>query len=181
MQIPVYVTDPGTVDELCNTITALATLGGVTEAGEKESARIQDSFSHMKSATASLSHPRTVQVIWNDPIRVAGDGTFQNDMITTAGGENVFAGKKGYPTISLEEFVKADPEVIIANRGSGMTGNETVIADTFQNDPRYSMISAVKNGRVISVQSDLTDRAGPRITDGLSLFAKAIHPEISAE
>jgi iron complex transport system substrate-binding protein len=41
-------------------------------------------------------------------------------------------------------------------------------------------VTAVAEGRVVLIDSDLVSRAGPRVVDGLRLLAEALHPEAFA-
>ena len=46
-----------------------------------------------------------------------GAGTFQDVLIALAGGENVASDLEGYVTLSLEELVVRDPQVMIFSQG----------------------------------------------------------------
>ncbi len=120
--------------------------------------------------------PTVAHVIWNDPIYVSGNGTFQNELIRKAGGVNAFSSVEGWKSVGIEDFILADPDVLIVNTGSGMSGGEDSLAQFFLNEPRFSGVSAIRDGRVYLVDSDTVDRAGPRIVDALELFAESIHP-----
>ena len=45
------------------------------------------------NASAMTDHPKVAHVVWNDPLYVSGNGTFQDELITMAGGTNAFADK----------------------------------------------------------------------------------------
>jgi len=46
---------------------------------------------------------------------------------------------------------------------------------------KWTNISAVHNGRIYVIEANLLTRPGPRMVDGLTKIAKAIHPEIFLE
>lgn len=106
----------------------------------------------------------------------AGPGSFIDSLINMAGGENV-AGKAvvPWPQFSIEQLVHADPEVIIlpAKHGTAFTAPEVL-----QGHPAWRQITAVKQGRIRTIDSDLVDRNGPRIVQGLEEIAKILHPEL---
>jgi iron complex transport system substrate-binding protein len=41
----------------------------------------------------------------------------------------------------------------------------------------FEAVDAVARGRVVPIESDLAERPGPRIVQGLRLLAEALHPE----
>ena len=91
----------------------------------------------------------------------AGPGSFIDSLINMAGGENV-AGKAvvPWPQFSIEQLVNADPEVIIlpAKHGTAFT-----TLGELQGHPAWRQITAVKQDRIYTIDSDLVDRSGPRI------------------
>jgi len=103
-----------------------------------------------------------------------GPGSFLNDLITLAGGTNIAAGaKSAYPTISTEEVIKADPDVIVLDDAAFGT-----TVDSIAKRPGWSALAAVKNGRVYPLDPNLMSRPGPRIAEAAQVLAQLIHPEL---
>ncbi len=103
-----------------------------------------------------------------------GPGSFFNDLITLAGGVNIAAAaKSAYPTISAEEVVRADPDVIVLDDAAFGTTVESVAKR-----PGWAALSAVKNGRVYPLDANLMSRPGPRVVDAATALAQLIHPEV---
>jgi len=126
----------------------------------------------LKTANATTT-PRVMYTIWEGPY-VAGNGTFASDMIAIAGGENIADGQEGYYIMSMEDAIASDPEVIIT---TGM-GNDTITYGYIMNESRFSRTSARLNDRVYKIDSDVVDRAGPRVVQALAQFSRFIHPEL---
>lgn len=108
---------------------------------------------------------------------VFGGGSFGNDLITDAGGSNIFGGdttNSGYPTESAEAIIKANPAVIILTEDPHYGGDPSKVGQR----PGWSAIDAVKNGRVYQMNPDLFQRPGPRMVDGLEQLAKLLHPSL---
>lgn len=106
----------------------------------------------------------------------AGPGSFVDSLINMAGGENVAAKAVApWAQFSIEQLVNADPEVIIlpAKHGTAFTATEVL-----QGHPAWRQITAVKQGRIYTIDGDLVDRYGPRIVPGLEEIAKILHPEL---
>lgn len=124
--------------------------------------------------TKGLPRPKVFIQIGDVPIVTVGKGSFADDLIRLAGGENV-AGKEKevYPRLGMEEILKRSPEVIVISSMSP-TGNYQKV---LQEWTRWKTIPAVKNGRIHLIDSDLLDRPSPRIVDGLEELARVLHPE----
>ncbi|MBN2352094.1 MAG: ABC transporter substrate-binding protein [Spirochaetales bacterium] len=102
----------------------------------------------------------------------AGPGSFIDEMISLAGGQNAGASLgRPWGIFQLEKLVALDPAVIIAGTSSGPL-------DRLSGEPGYSSLSAVKQGRVAIVDDDLVTRPGPRLAQGLMEIARSVHPEI---
>ncbi len=132
----------------------------------------------IKAITATAtSKPR---VYWEldatDPTKpyTPGPGSFVDDIITLAGGQNAAANAKSpYAQINAEEIIAANPEVIILSDAAyGIT------VDSVKARGGWGVISAVKSDKVLPIDDNLVSRPGPRIVDGLEAAARLIHPEL---
>jgi iron complex transport system substrate-binding protein len=103
-----------------------------------------------------------------------GNGSFADDIITLAGGENI-AGKEKemYPRWGMEEILKRSPEVILISSMNPRGDYQRVLREW----SRWKMIPAVQNDRVHLIDSDLIDRPSQRIIEGLEEIARILHPE----
>jgi len=108
-----------------------------------------------------------------------GGGSFGDELITDAGGTNVFHGNTangGYPQVGDESVIAANPQVIVLSEDPQFGSKpEQVYTRT-----GYATIDAVKNHRVYAISPDISQRPGPRIVDGLEQLAKDLHPELFA-
>ena len=103
-----------------------------------------------------------------------GPGSFLNDLITLVGGTNIAAAAKtAYPTISTEEVVRADPDVIVLDDAAVGT-----TVDAVSKRPGWAALSAVKNKRVYPLDANLMSRPGPRVAEAAATLAKLVHPEL---
>jgi iron complex transport system substrate-binding protein len=126
---------------------------------------------------AAKTKPR---VFWEldatDPAKpfTPGPGTFVNELITLAGGENIAGSADSpYVQINAEQVIQANPEVIIMSDAAYGVAPESVAKR-----PGWNVIDAVKNNRVFPIDDNLVSRPGPRVVDGLEAAAKLIHPEL---
>jgi ABC-type Fe3+-hydroxamate transport system substrate-binding protein len=108
---------------------------------------------------------------------VFGGGTFGDELIRDAGGANVFGSNStnsGYPQVNDEAILAANPQVIILTEDPHYGGDTSQVAKR----PGWSVVDAVKNGRVYQMNPDLFQRLGPRVVDGLEQLAKVLHPDL---
>jgi iron complex transport system substrate-binding protein len=75
----------------------------------------------------------------------------------------------GYPQLSAEFIVEADPDFVFLADAEFGESPEKVAAR-----PGWESITAVENDTVIAVDADLSSRWGPRVVDFIRLVAKAL-------
>ncbi|MFM2031241.1 MAG: hypothetical protein RLZZ297_6, partial [Chloroflexota bacterium] len=109
-----------------------------------------------------------------DPAKpyTVGPGSFVAELLTAAGGENIFAdATSAYPQVSLEQIVAKGPAVILLADSLWGVTPEAVAART-----GWEGIPAVKDGNVYPIDDNLVSRPGPRIVDGLRAVIAVLHP-----
>jgi iron complex transport system substrate-binding protein len=174
LKIPTFILDAKTLDDIP---LHIQTLGRIAERSTEASALAQamrQRIAEIKRRTATLPPKRVLYVLNSQPLITVGPGSFIHHMIGLAGGVNVAAqATVPYPRLSMEAVLKEDPEVLVFPTGAA----EAVPRSEQQQWQRWTSLSAVKRGRFHEVPSNLLNRPGPRIVEGLEELAKAIHPE----
>lgn len=137
----------------------------------------------MNSIIAKVEDAEKVKVfyeIWHDPLQAAGPGSFMDELIVLAGGENIaHDAVAAYAEYDLEQLIERDPQVYLTSEmAEPIEGMEEINAESISQRPGYENISAIKEGRVFLLDGDMLSRPGPRIVDALELVAKAIHPDL---
>jgi iron complex transport system substrate-binding protein len=169
----VLVVDPQGLADVTRIATMLGKAVGAN--GEGLAKDIQDKLDALKAKTATA--PKLKVFDEEDAsdltkLYTVGPGSFLNDLITLAGGTNIAAAaKSAYPTISSEEVVRADPDVIVLDDAA----YGVAVADVAKR-PGWAALSAVKNGRVYPLDANLMSRPGPRVAEAAMALAKLIHP-----
>ncbi|MBR1640116.1 MAG: cobalamin-binding protein [Treponema sp.] len=98
--------------------------------------------------------------VWNSPFMTAGTKSFIHDVITKAGGLNIFADlEEPYPIISEESLIARAPEVILLPVSNGITADDVKARAGWQDIP------AVKNNRIYLIDDALFSRPATRIGD----------------
>jgi iron complex transport system substrate-binding protein len=126
------------------------------------------------SKIASESRQTACRILDLDDGRfhVAGPLSFQYDIISRAGGQNVSGSKKeAYPKITLTELREWNPQVIF-NCGFDLN-TIAAIADK----PEWQSLQAVQSGNVFRFDCALTCRTGPRIVDMVELLFETLYSD----
>ena len=175
--IPVYVLGNPLVFE--DLYLILERAGKLTGRDAEAADLIEALRTRVDGVTAALSgvEPKSVyyEVDGMDPMApwTIGAGTFQDVLITMAGGENVTADIEFYGQINLEELVARDPEVMIFSQSVWVTTSPESVAER----PGWSQITAVANGAVYGIEGNWIDRPGPRLVNAYEALAAYMHPE----
>jgi iron complex transport system substrate-binding protein len=172
-----YLKNPLTLEEMYGNLEIVAQLTGHRE----ETADLIESLKARVAAVdekiAPISSRPTVfyELDATDPAKpfTAGKGTFITQLIDRAGGQNIAADIDGYPQLSLEQVVSADPNFIIL--GDARYG---VTPESIAQRPGWENLTAVENGQVVPFNDDLVSRPGPRLVDALEELAKLLRPEL---
>ena len=74
----------------------------------------------------------------------------------------------GYPQLTEEYIVEADPELIVITDLVGYTAEDVAAR------PGWGEVSAVRNGNIVVVNSDIASRWGPRLPQFIAAVAEAL-------
>ncbi len=174
--LTVFILDCKDLEGVLEDILTISKLTGE----EKEATEL---ITEMESRTEAITdktknlkpeeRPRVLYIAWVDPLYISGRGSFIDDLITKAGGENVFSDVEGCKLVDLEEIIARNPQVIM-----GVNYPESMAEEWAKTEPRLGSVEARKSGRIYAVDTNLVERPGPRIVQGLEQVAKCVHPEI---
>ncbi len=175
LKIPVFVLDARTLEDIPLQIHTLGKMFEKTLAANEVTQRMRRRLAEIRGQVETLPAKRVLYVLNSQPLITVGPGSFIHQMIGLAGGVNI-AAQTGvaYPKLSMETVLKEDPEVLIFPSGEV----ETVPRSDQQQWRRWDSLSAVKQQRFHEVSSNLLNRPGPRVVEGLEQLARAIHPEL---
>jgi len=173
----VFALAPKNLDGVLHDIQVVGRIAGKEEEASKLVAQLESRIKAITDKTEKLEQnerPKVFYICWSEPIYTAGKGTFINDLMVNAGGENIFSDIEGFQAVNIEAVIVGDPQVIIATTMLG-AGDAP---EWVRSEPLLKNVAARKNGRIYTVDSHLIDRHGPRIVKGLEEVAKCIHPEV---
>ncbi len=76
--------------------------------------------------------------------------------------------KSGYPQMTEEAIIEADPELIV------ITDQVAYTAEDVANRPGWGDVTAVKNDDIVTVDADIASRWGPRLPQLITVVAEAM-------
>jgi iron complex transport system substrate-binding protein len=158
---------------LADIYTDIAIIAGTVEAigrGEKVIAEMQDHFEQVRSRTSMAVRPRIFCEEWGKPIITSQ--RWVAELVEIAGGE--FVGNPG-TSISCEEVLRLDPEVIIA---AWCGAGDRVPLQKIIADRGWQETTAARTGRIFCIRDEFLNTPAPTLVCGLDALAYAIHPEL---
>jgi len=140
--------------------------------------RIRAKLQRLANLVDTGDNVRVLWVVQREPLRVAGRGTFVNEMIELAGGENAIGPTvHKYPPIGSEQVLASYTGVIIEpTMGGGDIKGQRDRA--LQYWSKFKYIPAVASNRVYVIDGDKVSRLGPRLYEGTETIARCLRPEI---
>jgi iron complex transport system substrate-binding protein len=171
--ITVLVAYPTTIDDA---LAGIRMIGRAVGAGGEAQALATSMRQEMDDLAAlASSAPERPRVFYEIDVTGGiftppGDSIY-GEMLTLAGSDPI-SGDANY-SISLENLVDADPEVILL--GDAAYG---VTAEAVAARPGWEDMTAVREERIVPIDDIVVTRPGPRLVDGLRALIEAIHPEL---
>jgi iron complex transport system substrate-binding protein len=170
VSVPVYSARSESVDDTYRIIGHLGTLLDIKPKADSLTQAIRNGLDSVRATTRNRPVTKVIYVVGVDPPMVAASQTFIDELITVAGGRNIFADLKLWPQINLEDVLQRDPDVVI-------------LADTNKEDPQATLqrlagwrdLRAVKTNRVYRVSPYFFNRSGPMMPQAAAELARFFH------
>ena len=177
------------VNNLKNILTSIQTMADalqMPQAGHQLAVKIKSKTEGYRTHLKKIK-PRQVLLLLsdtNDPSRdlyAVGRGTFLNELLTIAGGNNVLPDTMAkYPKVSKAYIIAKSPEIIIeVGPKSNLSKEETLARKKTWG--KFSTLRAVKNDRIYFIGADYILIPGPRLLNILNDFTRTIHPELFSD
>lgn len=172
---PVYVSNPTTVDGVLRNMTDLGGLTGKSTSARRVVRDLQDRLRRVARSIGRRSPVKTLVVIWDEPLTVAGGKSFIQDILRRAGGANAARRlSEAYPKLDPERLVALDPPVILFP-----VGGDRAKLDRLKNRAGFRQTTAGRTGRIYTLNPDWLMRPGPRVVQGVEAIARLLHPVVS--
>ena len=171
----------GGIPTTLNTIRELGVATGHRVEGDKLASSLQSRLDAVRDRVKGRAPLRTMLVFERQPgtlreVYASGGAGFLNEMLTIAGGRNVFADvAKESVQPSVETILARAPEAILEVRAAGLI--EKTPSPERDAWSALSSMPAVRNHRVHLLTGDYLVVPGPRLAAATEAFARALHPD----
>lgn len=173
--LPIYLQH---FDSLADVYAGIRDLGQLLEVQSRAN-EIADSLQaleqRIRDSTVNQVKYRTMILISNDPLMVAGGGGYLNRLIEAAGGTNAFGQvDEAYFNTTVEQILKMQPEVLVIP-----SRRPNVYAELLNQYPPLYNTPADVNKQVHVIDPDLIYRPGPRLLQGLLEMTNVLHAKLT--
>jgi len=171
LSIPVlYLPAAVTVANVYAEIDQLGSATGHLTQAQREVAALRSQISRIVAAEPRHSRPLTYYYeVGVDPYYSVTSSTFIGSLLSLLGMKSIAdaahgaAAAGGYPSLSAEYILRANPDyIILADTGSTGGGQDAATVDS---RPGWSVLTAVKDKHIILLNADIASRWGRRIAD----------------
>lgn len=177
LKIPVFVTPSATdLDQAYTEIEQLGQLTGHAAEATALTGRMRADIDKIAAAVPKRTKPITYYYELDPTLYTVTSKTFVGSVLARLGLRNVAdsadpdGSKGGYPQLSQEVLVKANPDLILlADSKCCKQSAATVKART-----GWSSITAVRTGKIVALDDDIASRWGPRVVDLMRSVADAV-------
>ena len=159
LNIPVYVAEPHSLEQLTTQVQAIAEQLGRAEAGRQLAAQLRQRLVELRQRYQRAEPLRVFYQVWNQPLYTVGGGQIISDALSVCGARNVFDDLKlPAPQVNIESVLQRDPEMILVGDQAqqdawkvwpAMAERVRVVPDKGLERPSGQMLEAV--GRLCQV------------------------------
>ncbi|ULT58779.1 ABC transporter substrate-binding protein [Neobacillus drentensis] len=175
--IPVLVVaNAQNFEQVYNSIEMIGKATGESKKADEVVKGMKDQLAAIKAKAASIKEKKKVymEVAPAPDIYTTGKNTFMDEMLTTIQADNVANNQQGWIKVDQEAIIQKNPDVILTTYGYYVKNAVQQVLSR----KGWENVDAVKNKQVIDINSDLVDRPGPRVVEGVEELAKAIYPDV---
>jgi iron complex transport system substrate-binding protein len=165
------------VDDTYTQIEQLGAATGNVGGAAELVGRMQADIAELTAQVPEVAEPLTYYHELDDLLFSVTSSTFIGQIYALAGLENIADAADpdgdafGYPQLSAEYLLSADPDLIFLADTKCCGQNATTLAAR----PGFDQLTALQEGNVVELDDDIASRWGPRIVDFLAAIVAAIH------
>jgi len=174
IEYPVYAQNPKKIETI---LAHMNVLGAITKCNETVSSLLDDSkykIAEIEERTELLEPEQRPRVFRPCPGFVTcGNNTFLNDVIWTAGGENIAAKYfAGWGALKIKDIIHENPQVILC---PATEEGESLAYVQIMGEERLKDVDAVRNNRIYLIIDGLISRPGPRVANATEKVLECIY------
>ena len=165
--IPVFLSDPQSLDGIPDAVLRLGQLLGTQAAAKSTATQLREQLAGLRTRYAGRAAVRVFYQVWDKPLYTLSGKHILTDAMKLCGGENVFDKLTvTAPIVSIESVLQANPEAIIATAEKNYGG-----VDLWK---PYGTLAAVRSNNLFTLDGHLLNRAGPRMVQGTAAMCEVL-------
>ncbi|MBK5527345.1 cobalamin-binding protein [Pseudomonas sp. TH06] len=166
LNIPTFVAEPHSLEQLSAQIEAIAARLGRPERGEKLAADLRKQLADLRQRYRRDAPLKVFYQVWDKPLYTVGGGQIISDALEVCGARNVFADLSlPAPQVSIEAVLQRNPEVILA-------GDQAQL-DAWKSWPQ---VAAVAQGKLLLVTDKGLERPSGQMIEATAKLCRLIQP-----
>lgn len=173
--IKVLVTRANSLSETYDAIKMIGEAIGRGNEAEALVRSMKDGFDSIRKEVEGKTAPTVYVEVspleWG--LWTCGRNTFIQELLDIVGAKNIFDDVEGWADVSEEQVISRNPDFIITT-ASPLTGIEDPTGE-ISSRANWSGMDAVKNGRIMMLESDMITRPGPRLLDAARELVKVLY------
>lgn len=169
LHIPVYLSQPNTLEDIGVEIQRFGMLSGTEPVANQAATEYAQRLASLKQRYQSRSTVRAFYQISESPLMTIGSKQIITNALNVCGGKNVFDQLTPMaPVITSEAVIAANPEAIMT---SGMQTLNPTSLDFWK---KWPSLTATQRNNFFLIDPDLMNRNGPRMLAGTEDVCKAL-------
>jgi vitamin B12 transport system substrate-binding protein len=167
LNIPTFVAEPHTLDELADQIEQVGARLGRAERGRQVAGEFRVRLAALRQRYQRAVPFSVFYQVWDQPLYTVGGGQIISDALSVCGARNVFADlKQPAPQVSLEAVLQRDPEVIL-------TGDARLVSGW----NAWPQLKAVKAQHLYAVPDKGLERASGQMLEAVAKLCERLSPD----
>lgn len=131
---------------------------------------VTGTLDRVRRATQSLPRPSVFLHAWEKPLMTIGGGSYLSEIVTVAGGRNIYESQPApSPVVTLEDVLRRNPDIILVS---------PVERTSMLQSDRWRALPAVRNGRVLAYDTNLVARPSVKLGEAAVSLARLFHPGV---
>jgi vitamin B12 transport system substrate-binding protein len=167
LNIPTFVAEPRSLDQLTAQIEAIAARLGRPERGLALSGPLRQRLAELRQRYRREQPLRVFYQVWDKPLYTVGGGQIISDALDVCGAKNLFADLSlPAPQVSVEAVLQRNPEVILASEQGQL--------DAWKAWPQ---VEAVRQGQLLLVTDKGLERPSGQMIEATAKLCHLLQPE----
>ena len=178
-RVPFFLYEHAGLADVTTTVRQVGERVGAAGRAAQMAATIEQRIEAVRKRTRDGARPRTLIIMGRDPFALrgmfaSGGIGFIHDMVTAAGGDNVFGDVQRQAVQATTELLIARrPEIILELRAEPVT--RTTLNRELATWAALPSVPAVRDRRVHIIGDPRTVIPGPRVAEAVELLADVLH------